>query len=62
MSKVQEKGNLFIQILFRKKADVSEAEFHEHWSTYHAGIAVETLLEYGIVGYTQVVVLKRSPR
>ncbi|KAK5560806.1 hypothetical protein LTR46_001114 [Exophiala xenobiotica] len=53
MSKVQKKANLLIQIFFRKKADICEAEFHGHWSTFHASLAVEPLLKHGIIGYTQ---------
>jgi len=48
------KGPLLVQIYFRKKKDISEEEFHEHWASDHANIALDGLIEHGIINYTQV--------
>lgn len=41
-------------LYFKRRSDITEKEFSDHWSKVHASLTKERLVKYGVVGYTQV--------
>ncbi|EAW16914.1 EthD domain-containing protein [Aspergillus fischeri NRRL 181] len=46
--------NLRVTMFAFKKDEISEEEFHNHWSKVHAPIVAEFLAKAGVIKYTQV--------
>lgn len=46
--------NLRVTMFAFKKDELSEEEFHNHWSKVHAPIVAEFLAKAGVIKYTQV--------
>ncbi len=45
---------LRFSLYFKRRPDISEKEFNDHWSNVHAPLTKEWLVKYGIIRYTQV--------
>ncbi|KAL2838993.1 hypothetical protein BJY01DRAFT_250731 [Aspergillus pseudoustus] len=45
--------NLRVTMFAFKKDEISEEEFHNHWSKVHAPIVAEFLAKAGVIRYTQ---------
>ncbi|OAL30475.1 hypothetical protein AYO22_01673 [Fonsecaea multimorphosa] len=43
-----------LSLFARRKSHLSEEEFHQYWSETHRALAMDWLVRYGIVKYTQV--------
>jgi hypothetical protein len=43
-----------IAFFVSKNANITEKEFHHHWSTYHGPMVTPWLKSYGILEYNQV--------
>ncbi|KIY03236.1 uncharacterized protein Z520_01703 [Fonsecaea multimorphosa CBS 102226] len=42
-----------LSLFARRKSHLSEEEFHQYWSETHRALAMDWLVRYGIVKYTQ---------
>lgn len=54
--------NLRITMFAFKKDEISEEQFHNHWSKVHAPIVAEFLAKAGVIKYTQVSSLSYTVR
>lgn len=51
---MSEKRIYRITTFFRRRPDISEEQFYDHWGRIHGPLCVPWALHYGILEYTQV--------
>ena len=44
---------LRVSLFFKRRPDISEKQFNDHWSNIHAPLTKEWLVRHGVVKYTQ---------